>query len=240
MQSIIMNLSAPDTPRSRYRRGASLIALVSLVLAILVESVLTAWLNRGIEAALLTVVFWPLCILLGAVFAVASRGSLAVRGLVILVGLAGPFIAVGILPVTTPLAEALEVSRLDASDRREERQLAFLQEYLSGPREVIFVRYPFVVVEGGFSLKLDGVSVPAENIDAVHEFLETTLKGRAVTATFPQDFLDRYSANTRRGTTDPYRRGPSRDFGDARALVSVDGMLLNQEIVRRWGHRKIR
>jgi len=227
--------AAGTAPRGR--GGAAKAALLGLVCVIVADAVLIGFLRRGPEAAIVSLAVWPVGIGCGLAYALLSRGRVFLRMLAIPVGLATPFLAVAIVPATAPVVEGLEGYLRHAKARREERHLAFLESYLSEPRQVIFVRYPFVVVEGGYSLQLHGVEVRLENLDAVADYLDSHVLGKQVTATFPADFLDRYHANTRRGSTDPYARGAARSYGDAPAVVVVDGVHLNREIARRWGYR---
>jgi hypothetical protein len=236
---IVSSSDSPDAAAgtaSRVRGGAAKAALLGLVGVIGVDAVLIGFLRHGPEAAILSLGLWPVGIGCGVAYALLSRGRLFLRVVAILIGLAMPYVAVAIVPTTAPVVEGLEGLLRHSKARREERHLAFLESYLSEPRQVIFVHFPYVVVKGGYSLLLLGVSVRPENIDAVAEYLESSVLGRNATATFPDDFLDRYHSNTRCGTTDPYARGAARGYGDAPAMVVVDGVHLNREIARRWGY----
>jgi hypothetical protein len=222
----------------RPHRHVTPLTLGLLAATIVVLSVVIEFLGRGPETIVVVVLFWPLAAACAVGYAAWGRGGLAVKAAVLLVGAASPFIAVWIIPATAPVAAALRGARHASFARSKEHHLAFLRKHLSEPRDVVFVQYPFVVVEGGYSLEVRDVSVPAENLDAVRDYFRTTLAGKAVTATFPEDFADHYTPNMRSGVTDPYLSGRSRGYGDAPAFIRVDGFLVNREILRRWGHAR--
>lgn len=219
------------------RRVAAAVILTILALVIVADAVIFQYFGPGPEAVIFGLfLFWPVAAGCGLAYALVSEGRTVVRVLVLLMGLAGPYIAMYIAPVTAPLSLQIREHQSCERTRLAERHVAFLQEYMSAPRSVIFVSDPFVVVEGGYSLELCDERVRPENRRAVGTYLATHLLGREVTATLPPDVLSRYNPNTRRGVTDPYAQGPSQGFGDAPAVVLLDGTSVSQEINSRWGY----
>jgi hypothetical protein len=163
-----------------------------------------------------------------------------VRVLVVLVGLAAPYLAGSIAPLMRPLASRIQALPVESRNREKREHLEFLQTYMSEGRSVIFVSSPYVVVEGGYSLALFGLRIPREKSDAARSDLEARLTGRKITATFPPEFMLGYNPNTRNAVTSPYARGKARRFGDAPALVDLDGAAVIPEMNRRWARPKVR
>jgi len=237
MANQVENSGLNDKPE-RLRQVVPALSLALLAFFTIVLSLGIEFLGRGIESLLLYPIFGFLTVGCSIVFAVASRRSWLTKSVVIVLGLAAPLIAIAITPFTLPITHVVEEAVYRSGEKRDVRHLAFLQERFAEPQAVVAPLYPYVITEGGFSLKLYGPSIPVPNRDAAKEFFETTLEGKKVTAKFPPDFLDKYMAGGRRGTTYPYRAGESARFGDARALIYVEGELINLEIVRRWGSER--
>lgn len=222
----------PLSPSVRHARHVvAAVFLGFLVLLILFATwVLTK--DRGPEILLFTMFIWPLGIMFGLGHALISPGRMPLRVLVVLVGLTTPILTAQLADFLTR-AENARRSR-DASP--EVRAQMFLCEYMEKPRRVIFVDFPYVVVEDGYSLFLDGVEVRPENMDAVRHYLETEVLGRSVRAELSTDSLQPYHAGVRSPVTSPYAQGPSKDFGDAPATIAVDDVIVNFEINTRWGY----
>lgn len=232
---------------TRFERAAALlrgirrtVATASLSLLVLVI-VGSAWILELYDVEWIAGLFfgplvWLLAVLCGIAHAIAGR-KLVLRVLAVGVGLAAPWLAEQIMPTIGAIDAQIERSRVEAASREKEQHLAFLQEYLSEPRKVIFERYPYVVVEGGYSLLLDDIWIAQANPDSVEGSLASLLAGRKVTAAFPADFLKRYRVDVRRKVTDGFRTDRSRHYGDAPAKVSVDGVSVNSTLNARWGRR---
>jgi len=184
------------------------------------------------------VVLWPVAFLSAMGFRGAARISGRRRQLFMAVGFLTPVLAFAVRPATGPILGFLDRQGERAQEMNRVEQWEFLQSRMSSPQRVIHVALPFVVVEGGFGLELYGVTVTRENSAAAQSYLEHRLSGKAVTAILPQSMFDRYNPGLRRGTTAPFRKGESRKFGDVRAVVFVDGAMVNDELVERFGNGK--
>jgi hypothetical protein len=234
--SMINPQPAPATGR-RLRHYVANAVFAGLVLVIVGYAVIGEELQHGLEMFFITFMLWPLMLALGVAYAVISPGSRFVRALVVLVGLVGPVVPSlvhdAVDEVVNPINAAIEQRRCARKAEREERHLAFLQKYMSEPRAVVFVSLPYVVVEGGYSLALHDVQVPDGSRERLAPYFKGLLAGRRVTATFPPNFLAHYNSGIRSRATVEYARGPSQDYGDAMAIISVGGMNVNREITRK-------
>ncbi len=222
------------------RRFFAASMLANMVLVIVFNAFANAYLGRSPETAILTLFLWPHAFALGLAYAVASRGLMSVRVLVVLVGLTAPYLAVSIAPLMAPVVSRNNSQPKESRDQVTQRHMEFLQNYMGEPRSVIFVSLPYIVVEGGYSLALVSLRIPRENLDSATIDLKARLLGRKITATLPPDYLVSYKPDMRNVVTSTYARGKARSFGDVPAVIALDGVDVIKEIDHRWGRAKVR
>lgn len=220
--------------QARDRMFGARFLLAAEVALIAGYAMLSHELRHGPELLVLVWGMWAAAIGLGIAFANISPGPKWIRALVVCLGLLAPFAAEQLEVVVAGADDLHEGMLRERADALANRHAEFLANYMRTPRRVVFVKYPVVVVEGGFSLKLYAVKVhPRFELEAA-EYFERSLVGRSITATFPPDFAAHYFGAVRNPLTASYAKGPSAGYGDAPAAIFVDGVLVNVEIRRRW------
>lgn len=227
-----MNASEPLSPSVRHARHVVAAVFLGLLVLLLLFAAFVFARFGGPEMILFTLFIWPLGVIFGLGHALVSPGRLPPRVLVVLAGLATPFLASELRDFAVAAGSSFRRGNVPPEVRAE----LSLRKYMETPRRVIFVSFPYVVVEGGYSLLLDYVEVRPENTDAVRDYLETEILGHSIRAELSSESLHQYLAGARNPVTAPYAQGPSATYGDVPATITIDGVIVNFEIDRRWGY----